>query len=94
MLRIYRDTLTTNMKMAIKAGVSELLPVLVAQSLGPDFVSGERIVDTDGEFIKILTSFHHLSLITSKGKCFSTVVYCTFNIMSILLTSRSFSWYN
>lgn len=55
MLRIYRDTLTSNMKTAIKAGVSELLPVLVAQSLGSDFVPGERIVDTDGGFTKILS---------------------------------------
>lgn len=43
------------MKTAIKAGVSELLPVLVAQSLGSDFVPGERIVDTDGGFTKILS---------------------------------------
>lgn len=82
------------MKMAIKAGVSELLPVLVAQSLGSDFVSGERIVETDGEFIKTLTSFRYLSLITSKAKCFSTFVYSTSNIMLILLTSRYLSWYN
>lgn len=82
------------MKMAIKAGVSELLPVLVAQSLGSDFISGERIVDTDGEFIKTLTSFRYLSLITSKAKCFSTFVYSTSNIMLIVLTSRYLSWYN
>lgn len=60
-LRIYRDTLTTNMKMAIKAGVSELLPVLVSQSLGSDFVSGERIVDTDGAGSSLASRLRSLS---------------------------------
>ncbi|CAI9089535.1 OLC1v1024122C1 [Oldenlandia corymbosa var. corymbosa] len=43
-LRMYRDTLTADMKAAFKAAVSEWLPVLVAS----DIVQGERVVDTDG----------------------------------------------
>ncbi|OIT06622.1 PREDICTED: vacuolar protein sorting-associated protein 54, chloroplastic-like [Nicotiana attenuata] len=47
-LRIYRDTLTADMKTAIKTSVEELLRVLCAQPLDSDFVAGERVVDTDG----------------------------------------------
>ncbi|XP_055803081.1 vacuolar protein sorting-associated protein 54, chloroplastic-like isoform X4 [Solanum dulcamara] len=47
-LRIYRDTLTADMKTAIKTAVEELLRVLVAQPSDSDFVAGERVVDTDG----------------------------------------------
>lgn len=49
MLRIYRDTLTADMKTAIKTSVEELLRVLCAQPLDSDFVAGERVVDTDGK---------------------------------------------
>lgn len=48
-MRIYRDTLTADMKMAIKTSVAELLPVLVARPLESDFSPGERAVDADGE---------------------------------------------
>ena len=48
-LRIYRDTLTADMKTAIKTAVAELLPVLVARPLDSDFAPGERMVDADGE---------------------------------------------
>lgn len=48
MLRIYRDTLTADMKAAFKAAINELLPALVARSLGSDFVPGERMMNTDG----------------------------------------------
>ncbi|KAG5620464.1 hypothetical protein H5410_005682 [Solanum commersonii] len=47
-LRIYRDTLTADMKTAIKTAVEELLRVLVAQPSDSDFVAGERVADTDG----------------------------------------------
>ncbi|KAK6796384.1 hypothetical protein RDI58_004085 [Solanum bulbocastanum] len=47
-LRIYRDTLTADMKTAIKTAVEELLHVLVAQPSDSDFVAGERVADTDG----------------------------------------------
>ncbi|XP_015579547.1 vacuolar protein sorting-associated protein 54, chloroplastic isoform X1 [Ricinus communis] len=48
LLRLYRDTLTTDMKTAIKTAVAELLPVLVARPLESDFTPGERTVETDG----------------------------------------------
>ncbi|XP_057465271.1 vacuolar protein sorting-associated protein 54, chloroplastic isoform X2 [Actinidia eriantha] len=47
-LRIYRDTLTADMKNAIKTAVADLLPVLLAQPLESDFTQGERTVDADG----------------------------------------------
>lgn len=50
-LRIYRDTLTADMKTAIKMAVEELLRVLGAQPVDSDFVAGERAVDADGGFI-------------------------------------------
>lgn len=48
-LRLYRDTLTVEMKSAIKMVVSELLPVLVSRSSDSDFTQGERVVDSDSE---------------------------------------------
>lgn len=54
-MRIYRDTLTADMKTAIKTAVAELLPVLVVRPLESDFTPGERTVDADGEkFITFL----------------------------------------
>ncbi|CAK9167420.1 unnamed protein product [Ilex paraguariensis] len=47
-LRLYRDTLTADMKSAIKTAVAELLPVLVARSQESDYTPAERMVDTDG----------------------------------------------
>lgn len=47
-LRIYRDTVTSDMKTAIKSVVAELLPVLLARPLDFDFKSNDRIVDSDG----------------------------------------------
>lgn len=47
-LRLYRDTLITEMKAAIKATVAALLPVLLARPLDSDLVTGDRVVDSDG----------------------------------------------
>ncbi|KAK1384786.1 Vps54 domain-containing protein [Heracleum sosnowskyi] len=47
-LRLYRDTLTAEMKSAIKAVVSELLPVLVSIPSDFDSTQGERVSDLDG----------------------------------------------
>ena len=49
MLRIYRDTLTADMKTAIKNAVAELLPVLLSRPLESELTPGERTVDADGE---------------------------------------------
>lgn len=48
-LRIYRDTLTADMKSAIKTAVAELLPVLAARGSDSEFFSGDRTVDADGK---------------------------------------------
>ncbi|KAB1222969.1 Vacuolar protein sorting-associated protein 54, chloroplastic [Morella rubra] len=48
-LRIYRDTLTADMKAAIKSAVAELLPILLVRPLESDFTPAERVVDADGE---------------------------------------------
>lgn len=47
-LRIYRDTLTADMKTAIKTAVAELLPIFVSRPLESEFSPGERVVDSDG----------------------------------------------
>ncbi|XP_021298419.1 vacuolar protein sorting-associated protein 54, chloroplastic isoform X1 [Herrania umbratica] len=46
-LRTYRDTLTADMKTAIKTAVAELLPVLVARPLESD-LTADRSMDVDG----------------------------------------------
>lgn len=56
-LRIYRDTLTADMKAAIKTAVAELLPVLVARPPESEFGPGERIVDPDGQFTTKLAAY-------------------------------------
>ncbi|XP_060216971.1 vacuolar protein sorting-associated protein 54, chloroplastic-like isoform X4 [Lycium barbarum] len=60
-LRIYRDTLTADMKTAIKTAVEELLRVLVAQPLDSDFLAGERVVDTDGGGSSLASRLRSLS---------------------------------
>ncbi|KAG4957144.1 hypothetical protein JHK85_043524 [Glycine max] len=46
-LRTYRDTLTADMKSAIKTAVAELLPVLASRGSESEFFSGDRAVDAD-----------------------------------------------
>ncbi|MCI03927.1 vacuolar protein sorting-associated protein 54-like, partial [Trifolium medium] len=46
-LRIYRDTLTADMKSAIKTAVAELLPVLASRGSESEFFSGDRSVEAD-----------------------------------------------
>ncbi|XP_019156224.1 PREDICTED: vacuolar protein sorting-associated protein 54, chloroplastic [Ipomoea nil] len=60
-LRMYRDTLTADMKTAIKISVEELLPVLGAQPLDSDFVTGERAVDADGGGSSLASRLRSLS---------------------------------
>lgn len=47
-LRIYRDTLITDIKAAIKVVVAELLPVLVSKPIDTDTQAGERHSDIEG----------------------------------------------
>ncbi|KAG1354968.1 putative Vacuolar protein sorting-associated protein 54, chloroplastic [Cocos nucifera] len=60
-LRIYRDTLITDMKATIKTTVAELLPVLVARPLESDLVMGERAVDSDGGGLSLASKLRSLS---------------------------------
>lgn len=66
-LRLYRDTLTADMKTAIKTAVAELLPVLVARPLESEFTPGERVADADGVFsIGILFYFNLAPILDAK----------------------------
>ncbi|KAI3741427.1 hypothetical protein L1987_59099 [Smallanthus sonchifolius] len=60
-LRIYRDTVTSDMKTVIKSVVAELLPVLLARPLDSDFKSGDRIVDADGGGSSLASKLRSLS---------------------------------
>ncbi|KAK9267669.1 hypothetical protein L1049_010100 [Liquidambar formosana] len=60
-LRIYRDTLTADMKTAIKTAVAELLPVLVGRPLDSEFTPGDRTVDADGGGSSLASKLRSLS---------------------------------
>ncbi|KAK6916081.1 Vacuolar protein sorting-associated protein 54, C-terminal, partial [Dillenia turbinata] len=60
-LRVYQDTLTADMKTAIKNAVAELLPVLVSRSSESDFAPGERNVDVDGGGSSLASKLRSLS---------------------------------
>ncbi|XP_057975949.1 vacuolar protein sorting-associated protein 54, chloroplastic [Malania oleifera] len=60
-LRVYRDTLTTDMKTTIKTAVAELLPVLVARPLDSDFTQVERTADADGGGSSLASKLRSLS---------------------------------
>ncbi|CAI0546146.1 unnamed protein product [Linum tenue] len=60
-LRIYRDTLTADMKTAIKNAVAELLPILVARPLESDFTPVERTVDADGGGLSLASKLRSLT---------------------------------
>ncbi|XP_068645902.1 vacuolar protein sorting-associated protein 54, chloroplastic isoform X2 [Aristolochia californica] len=59
-LRIYRDTLVADMKTAIKNTVAELLPILVARPVDPDFAAGER-AELDGTGLSLASKLRSLS---------------------------------
>ncbi|XP_027339652.1 vacuolar protein sorting-associated protein 54, chloroplastic isoform X1 [Abrus precatorius] len=60
-LRTYRDTLTGDMKSAIKTAVAELLPVLAARGSESEFFSGDRAVDADGGGASLASKLRSLS---------------------------------
>ncbi|KAG6696452.1 hypothetical protein I3842_09G149600 [Carya illinoinensis] len=60
-LRIYRDTLTADMKTAIKTAVAELLPILLLRPLESDFTTGERTADSDGGGASLASKLRSLS---------------------------------
>ncbi|XVE89373.1 hypothetical protein DITRI_Ditri19aG0196400 [Diplodiscus trichospermus] len=59
-LRTYHDTLTADMKTAIKTAVAELLPVLVARPLESD-LTAERAMDVDGGGSSLASKLRSLS---------------------------------
>ncbi|KAL1834432.1 hypothetical protein ACET3Z_004083 [Daucus carota] len=60
-LRLYRDTLTAEMKSAIKMVVSELLPVLVSRPSDSDSAQGERVTDSDSGGSSLVSKLKTLS---------------------------------
>ncbi|EXC21740.1 Vacuolar protein sorting-associated protein 54 [Morus notabilis] len=60
-LRLYRDTLTADMKTAIKNAVAELLPVLVSRPLESELTPGERTTDADGASASLASKLRSVS---------------------------------
>ncbi|KAK9724091.1 hypothetical protein RND81_05G047600 [Saponaria officinalis] len=60
-LRMYRDTLTADMKTAIKTAVAELLPILVTRLPDLDLSTGERTGDADGGGSSLASRLRSLS---------------------------------
>ncbi|KAL0907629.1 hypothetical protein M5K25_022048 [Dendrobium thyrsiflorum] len=60
-LRIYRDTLITEMKAAIKSTVAQLLPLLLSRASDPDMVPGERTMDSDSGGLSLASKLRSLS---------------------------------
>ncbi|XP_015166654.1 vacuolar protein sorting-associated protein 54, chloroplastic-like isoform X2 [Solanum tuberosum] len=83
-LRIYRDTLTADMKTAIKMAVEELLRVLGAQPMDSDFVAGERAVDADGGSSSLASRLRSLS-----PECFVHLLKAVFLIVQAHLAQAS-----
>ncbi|KAL4329283.1 hypothetical protein HN51_036243 [Arachis hypogaea] len=91
-LRIYRDTLTTDMKSAIKTAVAELLPVLVARGSDLEFFSGDRAVDADGGGASLASKLRSLS-----SDCFVHLLSAIFMIVEAHLVraaevKRAIEW--
>ncbi|GAB2264973.1 Vacuolar protein sorting-associated protein 54 [Dionaea muscipula] len=80
-LRMYCDTLTADMKTAIKTVVAELLPLLVARPLESDLQSGER---TDGDGSSLASRLRSLS-----SESFVQLLATIFNIVLAHLVRAS-----
>lgn len=75
-LRIYRDTLTADMKSAIKTAVAELLPVIAARASESEFFSGDRAVEADGGGASLASKLKSLS-----SDCFVHLLSAIFTIV-------------
>ncbi|KAL4191169.1 hypothetical protein AMTRI_Chr07g79370 [Amborella trichopoda] len=60
-LRVYRDTLISDMKTAIKTTVAELLPLLYGRPVESDLSTGERPADSDGGGLSLASKLRNLS---------------------------------
>ncbi|XP_028098767.1 vacuolar protein sorting-associated protein 54, chloroplastic-like [Camellia sinensis] len=83
-LRIYCDTLTADMKTAIKTAVADLLPVLLTRPLESDFTPGERMVDADGGGSSLASKLRSLS-----SESFVQLLAAIFNIVRAHLVRAS-----
>ncbi|OIV97295.1 hypothetical protein TanjilG_07047 [Lupinus angustifolius] len=83
-LRIYRDTLTADMKSAIKTAVAELLPVLAARGSDLEFFSGDKAVDADGGGASLASKLRSLS-----SDCFVHLLSAIFMIVQAHLVRAS-----
>ncbi|XP_060191814.1 vacuolar protein sorting-associated protein 54, chloroplastic-like [Lycium barbarum] len=83
-LRLYRDTLTADMKTAIKMAVEELLRVLGAQPMDSDFVAGERAVEADGGSSSLASRLRSLS-----PECFVHLLKAVFLVVQAHLAQAS-----
>lgn len=75
-LRIYRDTLTADMKSAIKTAVAELLPVIATRASESEFFSGDRAVEADGGGASLASKLKSLS-----SDCFVHLLSAIFMIV-------------
>ncbi|KAK2396268.1 vacuolar protein sorting-associated protein 54, chloroplastic [Trifolium repens] len=83
-LRIYRDTLTADMKSAIKTAVAELLPVLAARGSESEFFSGDRAVEADGGGASLASKLRSLS-----SDCFVHLLSAIFMIVQAHLVQAA-----
>ncbi|XP_050872438.1 vacuolar protein sorting-associated protein 54, chloroplastic isoform X2 [Lathyrus oleraceus] len=83
-LRIYRDTLTADMKSAIKTAVAELLPVLAIRGSESEFFSGDRAVEADGGGASLASKLRSLS-----SDCFVHLLSAIFMIVQAHLVQAA-----
>ncbi|PWA48082.1 Vps54 domain-containing protein [Artemisia annua] len=89
-LRIYRDTVTSDMKTAIKSVVAELLPVL-ARPLDSDLKLNDRNVDADGggsslaSKLRSLSSESFVQLLGTIFMIVQTIVDSLFSLESLVV---------
>ncbi|XAR56144.1 hypothetical protein NMG60_11036498 [Bertholletia excelsa] len=79
-LRVYRDTLTADMKTAIKTAVADLLPILLTRPTESDFTPGERRVDGDGGGSSLASKLRSLS-----SESFVQLLSAIFSIVQVHL---------
>ncbi|XP_047310439.1 vacuolar protein sorting-associated protein 54, chloroplastic-like isoform X2 [Impatiens glandulifera] len=91
-LRIYRDTLTADMKTSIKKAVAELLPFLLSRHFDHDVIAGDRVGDGDGGGLSLASKLKSMS-----SDSFVVLLGAIFSIVEIHLiraaeVKRSIEW--
>ncbi|XP_042408605.1 vacuolar protein sorting-associated protein 54, chloroplastic-like [Zingiber officinale] len=80
-LRLYRDTLITEMKASIKATVAASLPVLLARPMDSDLVTSDRVGDSDGGSLSLASKLRSLS-----PESFVLLLKAIYNVVQAHLT--------